>query len=107
MKGKVGIDKGYFIKQYETLRVVGEVDDIPQELLTNKLFTNSLYYFLLVAAESVALRYDLLTAQVKSIPDPQKKVEFLEEEKKKVLDIIEQTFHVKLLEEQANNQTGE
>jgi hypothetical protein len=106
MKGSQQFERTYALRQYENLKIMVSINEIPQELLLNKVFMNHLTYLMLVDIESVALRYNALTNTLTQLVDKDR-IKYIEEEKQETINKITELFHILVLErdvEKSENQ---
>jgi hypothetical protein len=101
MKGSQQIERTFALRQYENLKIMVSINEIPQELLLDKIFMNQLTYLMLVDIESVALRYNALTNTVNNLVDKDK-VKFIETEKQETINKIVELFHILVIEQESD-----
>jgi hypothetical protein len=100
MKGSQQIERTFALRQYENLKVMSSVDEIPQRLLLNKVFMNHLAYLQLVSIESVAQRYNAFTNTVDKLVDKDK-IKYIEEQKQETIEKIVELFHILVIEQES------
>jgi hypothetical protein len=83
------------------LKIMVSINEIPQELLLNKVFMNHLTYLMLVDIESVALRYNALTNTLTQLVDKDR-IKYIEEEKQETIEKIVELFHILVIEQAAD-----
>lgn len=88
IKRSLGLERIYPIGPYQTLRVIDNISDLPEDLMLNKKFVNKVITLMLTNMESVNLRYNAMRDLLNALPTDKERLAYLEEQKTTTLDEI-------------------